>query len=140
MTMDSSDKKTPHKPFANPGFSRSLFVALEGFKYTLIHERNMRIHLLFALLVNIAALILPVSLFEWGILWLCIGFVICFEMLNTTVETVVDLVVGEKYHPLAKRAKDIAAGAVVFAAFSSAAVGLIVFLPKVWLLMEYYFR
>lgn len=137
--MASIDKKVPNKPYANTNFFQSLSVALEGFIYTLVHERNMRIHLSFAILVNLFAWIFQVTLVEWGILWLCIGLVICMEMINTTIETVVDLVVKEEIHPLAKRAKDVAAGAVVFAALSSIIIGLIIFLPKAVIFLANYF-
>lgn len=61
----------------------------------------------------------------------CIGLVISLELINTAIERVVDLVTSE-YHPLAKEAKDIAAGAVFVAAILSIVIGGIIFIPKIW--------
>jgi diacylglycerol kinase (ATP) len=67
---------------------------------------------------------------EWAILALAIGFVFSAEAFNTALETVVDLV-SPDFHPLAGITKDVAAGAVLLAAISSAAAGLIIFVPKI---------
>jgi diacylglycerol kinase len=71
---------------------------------------------------------------EWAILTLTIGLVFVAEMFNSVAEAAVDAVTLE-YHPLAKAAKDIAAGAVVFAAIISVVVGLLLFGPRLWVLL-----
>ena len=103
--------------------------AIEGIKYTYNSEINLRIHILAAVIVLVAGIILEISLIEWIICILLIGLVIAFELINTVVEVVVDLV-EPKYNPLAKIAKDTSSGAVLVIAVSSAIIGLIILLPK----------
>lgn len=66
---------------------------------------------------------------EWSIVVLLIGGMLALEMMNAAIERVVDLVTLEN-HPLAKHAKDLAAGAVLVYAISSVVIGLIIFVPK----------
>lgn len=77
----------------------------------------------------IAGLILQLTINEWLWLMLAIFLVLIAETLNTIVEAVVDLVVGQTYHELAKRAKDVAAGGVLLAALFAVIVGALVMLP-----------
>jgi len=77
----------------------------------------------------IAGLILQLTINEWLWLMLAIFLVLIAETLNTIVEAVVDLVVGQTYHELAKRAKDVAAGGVLLAALFAVRVGALVMLP-----------
>ena len=88
----------------------------------------MKIHCIMAVLVVIAGIILKLSPVEWCI---CLGLfgLVALELVNTAVESVVDLVTSE-YKPLAKIAKDTAAGAVLIAAIMAAIAGLIIFVPK----------
>ena len=74
--------------------------------------------------------ILKVNNVEWCMLIIAIGFVMITEMINTSIEFLTDKV-SPDYHPLAKKVKDVAAGAVLIAALSAVAIGAIVFLPKV---------
>lgn len=89
----------------------------------------MRIHMGFALLVVIFGLLLQISVTEWCLCFVLFGLIMGLELVNTAVEAVVDLVT-EEYHPLAKRAKDAAAGAVLIAAVMAAVTGLIIFIPR----------
>ncbi len=85
-------------------------------------QRNVRIHALIAVIVLVAAAALRVPSWGWAVLALAIAVVFAVELLNTALEAVVDLASpGE--HPLAKRAKDIAAGAVLIASFGAARRG-----------------
>jgi len=86
----------------------------------------MRNHFVAACLVMLAALFLRVTPLEFALLALSIFFVLCTEMLNTAVEAVVDLV-SPNFHPLAKIAKDTAAGAVLIAACGAAIMGYLIF-------------
>jgi diacylglycerol kinase len=88
----------------------------------------MRIHLVAATAVLILAAALRVSRLELACLLLCIMMVTALEMINTVVESVVDLVT-EEYHPLAKIAKDAAAGAVLVSSIGAAVVGLLILGP-----------
>jgi diacylglycerol kinase len=107
--------------------------AFRGICKAFATERNMRIHAVIALLVIVCGFIFNISRMEWMLCLLCFGLVFGAEMINSAVERVVDLVSPEK-HELAKNAKDMSAGAVLVCAIFSAVVGLIIFVPKVWML------
>ena len=104
--------------------------ALEGILYTFNTEMNFRVHLIATVLVLLACYVLEASVFEIIVCLILIGLVIAFELINTVVEVIVDMV-EPRYNPLAKVAKDTAAGAVLVMAVISAVVGLIIFLPKI---------
>ncbi len=125
--MASSDKH--QQTGKNRAFRQSLGHALEGLQALFHYERNFRKHLLFGSLAVIAGLILQLTINEWLWLMLAIFLVLIAETLNTIVEAVVDLVVGQTYHELAKRAKDVAAGGVLLAALFAVIVGVLVMLP-----------
>ena len=91
-------------------------------------QRNARIHLAVATAVVLMGLWLGVSETEWAILVLTIGVVLTAEALNTVAEAAVDLATME-YHPLAKVAKDVAAGAVLLMAIAAAIVGFLILGP-----------
>ena len=109
--------------------------ALHGMYYSLRTQRNMRIHTIAAVVVVIIAFCLGCTRDEIALLVLTAAFVVCTEMMNTAVETAVDLCTTE-YHPLAKIAKNVAAGAVLFAAVSAAVIGGIIFLPRLLSLLK----
>lgn len=107
---------------------QSFRYALEGLIYTVVTQRNMRIHYIIALGVLLLSLYLPVSKMEVLILFVTIIIVLFAELINTVVETVVDMITKE-YHPLAKIAKDVAAGAVLLTAGLAVIVGISIFYP-----------
>ena len=111
-------------------FFRSFSYAIQGI-LTAMKEQNLRFHIVSAVVVVITGIVTGLSLTEWLILTLIIALVIGAEMFNTAIERVVDLSSPE-IHPLAKDAKDIAAGAVLVFASASVIIGLLIFLPK-WL-------
>ena len=92
-------------------------------------EANMKIHIGISLLVIICGIAFNISITEWMFCLLCIGLVVGAEMFNTAIENVVDLASPE-LHPLAGKAKDIAAGAVLICAIISVIIGLLIFVPK----------
>jgi diacylglycerol kinase len=94
-------------------------------------QRNARIHLSLALAVIVLGLWLGLSRIEWAIIVLTIGLVLAAEAFNTVAEAAVDLATDE-YHPLAKIAKDVAAGAVLLMAITAAIVGLLILGPPLW--------
>ena len=105
-------------------------------------ERNMRIHLIVAALVVLFGLLFCISAVEWIICLLCMGLVFGAELINTSIENIVDLV-SPDHHPLAGKAKDIAAGAVLMTAIISVITGLIIFIPKflnLFTTLFYYFK
>lgn len=99
--------------------------AFSGLWYVLRTQRNVRVHLMIAIGVTGLGLWLGLSLTQWAILTLTVGFVLVSEVLNTVAETLVDLV-SPGFHPLAKVVKDVTAGAVLLAAIISVIVGLLV--------------
>lgn len=108
---------------------KSFGYAFEGIVSCIRNERNMKIHCVMALLVTAAGFILKISVMEWCICLLLFGLVMALELVNTALEAVVDLVTLER-KPLAKTAKDTAAGAVLLAAAAAAIIGCIIFVPK----------
>lgn len=80
-------------------------------------------------MVAAAGLVTGLSLLEWMVVIVLIGGMLALEMFNSAIERVVDLATSE-LHPLAKQAKDMAAGAVLVFAVASAIIGLLIFLPK----------
>lgn len=114
------------KLVADAPFWRSFHHAFEGIIYATRTQRNMRLHLIAAVLVLVATLFLHVGRpYVIGIV-LAVAVVIAVELLNTSVEAIVDLVSPE-HHRLAQIAKDAAAGAVLVVAFAAAVVGYLTF-------------
>ena len=112
------DKKDP--------LYKSFGYAFQGIYTCISKERNMKIHCGFSVLVVIAGIILKLSVTEWCICLTLFGLVMALELVNTSIEAVVDLVTEER-KPLAK---DTAAGAVSIAAIMAAIIGCIIFVPK----------
>ena len=110
----------------HPGFRKSFLFAIQGFRTAIATERNIKVMLAVGACAVVAGLALQLDLLSWAIVLLCCGVVIMAELLNTAVETVVDLVSPE-FHPLAGRAKDIAAAAVWVLSVIVAIVGVLVF-------------
>jgi len=112
---------------------KSFLYAFEGFKTAAREEPNFRIHLSVALLALILAVVLAFSLIEWLVLLFTISLVLILELVNTSLEDIVNLVNPET-HPLAKKAKDVMAAAVLLSAIISVIIGFVLFLPKLVLL------
>ncbi|MDP4145882.1 MAG: diacylglycerol kinase [Bacillota bacterium] len=103
--------------------------ALEGIIYAVRTQRNMRIDMVAALLVLTACFFYDLSKVELLVITISITMVIAAEMINTAVECTVDMT-ANFYHPLAKIAKNVAAGAVLITAINSVIVGYIIFWDK----------
>lgn len=113
------------------GIVKSFGFALAGLAYLLRTQRNARIHLVLGAAACALAGWLGISRTEWAVLVFTIVLVIILEGLNTAVEAAIDLASPE-IHPLAKTAKDLAAGMVLVAAIASIAVGLLILGPPLW--------
>ncbi|MDQ0493109.1 diacylglycerol kinase family protein [Paenibacillus brasilensis] len=100
--------------------------AAEGVIYALRTQINMRIHVVVAFLVIVAGLCLRISRLDWLFVCIAMALVIVAELINTAVEAAVDLI-SPDIHPLAKAAKDTAAGAVLLAAVFAVIIGIFVF-------------
>ena len=109
---------------------QSFGYAGRGIRIVFTTETNMKIHICIAILVLVGGYTFKISTVEWIVCLLCIGLVFGMEMVNTAIENIVDLV-SPNHHPLAGKAKDIAAGAVLISAIISVIVGLLVFGPKI---------
>jgi diacylglycerol kinase (ATP) len=107
-------------------FLQSLNEAVDGFIYVVRHERNMRVHFLFAFFVLLLAIFLGVSRIEWIILCSITCFVLVAEMMNTAIEEIIDLV-KSSYHPAARIVKHISAGIVLVTAINALIVGFFIF-------------
>jgi diacylglycerol kinase (ATP) len=114
----------------SPSVLQSFNFAFEGIIHVLRTQRNMRIHFAIAVSVLIAALALGVRRLELVALLIAISFVLIAEMLNTALEAGID-VATTSFDPLAKLAKDIAAGAVLIATVNAVAVGYLVFVERI---------
>ena len=112
-----------------PPLYKSFGYAFEGIFTCIRNERNIKIHCTVAILVVIAGAVLGITPTEWCICLTLFGLVIALELVNTAIESVVDLVTTER-KPLAKTAKDTAAGAVLDAAIMAAIVAIIVIPAK----------
>lgn len=111
----------------NP-LKKSFGYAFEGIGTCIRNERNMKIHCTAIVLVVLAGTLFGITVTEWCICLILFALVASLELVNTAVESVVDLVTEEK-KPLAKTAKDTAAGAVLFSAIIAAITGCIIFIP-----------
>lgn len=110
----------------HPSFIKSFSYAIEGFVTAVKTERNIKVMLAAGILTVIAGFIVGLDPHEWCIIAICCGLVIHGELCNTAMEAIVDLATQE-LHPLAKRAKDIAAASVYVLSITAAIVGLLVF-------------
>ncbi len=108
---------------------RSFGYAINGIFFLFRTQANAQIHLLAVVLITALGLWLGLSGTEWCLITLCMGLVIALEAVNTAIEQVVDLASPE-HHPLAGKAKDVAAGAVLLSVIFCAVVWGIIFLPK----------
>jgi diacylglycerol kinase (ATP) len=97
-----------------------------GLGWAISSQANLRVHLLAALVVVTAAILLRFSLIEFVAMLLCFAIVIAAELFNTTLEVLIDYAWPER-HPMIGRAKDVAAAAVLAAAIFTAAVGILLF-------------
>jgi diacylglycerol kinase len=111
----------------------SVQMALAGAAHTLRTQPNAWIELTAVVVVCLAGWWFEVSAVEWAILALTFFLVLALEAVNTAIESIVDLV-SPGYHPLAKIAKDTAAGAMIFIVMASILVALAIFAPRLWAL------
>jgi diacylglycerol kinase (ATP) len=143
--LSQQQNKPPVTPSPNDAFVRhandashfslvqAFSCAAAGIVYAFKTQRNMKIHAAVAVLAILLAALLRVDAAGWVAIILCIAAVFSLEILNTAIESVVDLV-SPDFNLLAKHAKDCAAGAVYVAAIGSVIVGCIVYIKAAILL------
>ncbi|MEL7039292.1 MAG: diacylglycerol kinase family protein [Cyanobacteria bacterium J06592_8] len=114
----------------------NLFVSFQyawtGVAYAYKTQRNFRIHTIIGTLAISLGIVLHLSAVKLAVIGLTIGAVMAMELLNTAIESVVDLTVGQSYHELAKIAKDCAAGAVLIFAIAALLVAIVLLLPPLF--------
>ena len=130
MSLPRQLSDVGHQPaLPASSFARSFSFAGQGVWHVVRTQRNMRVHLLAAAAAVAAGLVLRISAVDWACVLAAIGLVLTAEALNTVVEALVDLCTGE-FHPLAKIAKDAAAGAVLIVSVAAVSVAIVIFLPR----------
>jgi diacylglycerol kinase len=117
-------------------FIASFGYAFQGLWYALRTQRNARVHAVAATLATLLGIVLRISAVEFAIIFIAIAGVFVAEMFNTVFELCVDLA-SPDYHPLAKIAKDVAAGAVLVSAMLAIVIGLFIFGPHLLLLLTH---
>ncbi|HZZ98795.1 MAG TPA: diacylglycerol kinase family protein [Candidatus Saccharimonadia bacterium] len=118
-------------------FLRSFGYAAKGWQFGL-HERNIRVHVLAAVVVIVLGIYFSVSRVEWSLLLLSIGMVLGAEFINTAVEEVIDVIADqhkELYNKLGLP-KDLLAGAVLIVAVAALLVGIIIFVPHIMTMLR----
>jgi diacylglycerol kinase (ATP) len=110
--------------------------AWDGVSYAFITQRNFRIHVLIGLVAITSGAILRVTSVEMAVVAVTCALVMVLELLNTALESVVDLTVGQSYHQLAKTAKDCAAGAVLISAISALLVASFILVPPLLIIIS----
>lgn len=125
-----------NETFSFAGRWRSLGHAIDGISTLFRDQHNAWIHALATAVVLAGAYYFHVSAIEWLALIVAISMVWIAEALNTAFEYLCD-VVSPEFHPLVKKSKDIAAGAVLIAAMGAVAIGVVVFLPYLKPLLQF---
>lgn len=120
-------------------FFRSFKYAIRGIGIVFKEEFNARVHFLAAIVVIVLGFVLKVAWFEWIILILVMGGVFTMELINTSIEGLADLYSTE-LNPKIKKIKDLSAGAVLVAAITALIIGLIIFLPKIMVNLNFVLR
>lgn len=128
------EKISEKKRFSVIARAKSFTHAFRGIGVLVKSTHNFWIHVFVAIIAIILGVLLKISHIEWMILILTSGFVMVTEAINTAIEIDIDLT-SPNYHPYAKDTKDVAAGAVLMSAFVAIIVGVIIFGPKVWVLV-----
>ena len=121
MTLKSKDKRK---------FSGSIKNCLEGINFVITNESNFKIEIVIGIIALLLSYILKISRIEFIIILIMIALVLTSEIINTSIEKVVDLYTKD-YNNLAKIAKDVSAGSVLVMSIFSLLVGVIIFLPKI---------
>ena len=113
--------------FKSQGLGNTFKNARKGMRLASKAERNIRVHFIVGSLVLIFAFVLSLSITKVCVLLLTIGFVVVAEMLNSAIEFSLDAVFRNRYNKLVGMAKDISAGAVMFATVIAVAIGIMIF-------------
>lgn len=108
---------------------RAFGYAFKGIQTFFVDSQHARIHLFAVILVSALGFYLGIATLEWVAIFLCFALVLALEAINSAIEYTIDLISPEQ-HPLAKKAKDVAAGAVLICAIFTVLIALFIFVPK----------
>ncbi|PNW41797.1 diacylglycerol kinase family protein [Dactylococcopsis salina] len=133
LNQISSTRKLAFK--IAPNLFTSFRYAFAGVRYAFSTQRNFRIHTVIGTIAISLGIFLEISNVEMAVIGITIAFVLALELLNTALESVVDLTVKQTYHELAKVAKDCAAGAVLMGALAALFVAGIILFPPLFTLI-----
>jgi len=128
MEKNMQEGKFKKKSFKR--FLHSFKFSFEGIKYAVYNEVNIFVMIIMAIIAIVLGIMLKISYVECLVVVLLIGVILSLELVNTSVEAVVDLVTSDK-KPLAKVAKDCASGAVSIMSVVAVILGLMIYLPKI---------
>lgn len=126
--MASLDRK--NKKFGFKRIVSSINNSFNGLKSAYQSEQSMYIHLICTIILLLFSFVLKISMMQWLIIIAIIGLTLVIELINTAIESTVDLVTKE-FHPLAKVAKDTASAAEFILTLTSAIISLMIFIPKI---------
>ena len=129
-------EKLPTSHMRSKHIFHSFYFALQGINYALKTQRNFKIHLGMATAAILLSFYLRIALTEWVAIIALIGLVLFAELMNTAMELCVDWLSQGKYIKAVRHIKDVAAGAVFITAFSALICGLIIFIPKLFVLLH----
>lgn len=140
QTLNGSSKTTKNNRELSWQVASNLAISFKfawaGLTYTFETQRNFRIHTVIGVLAIGLSVFLHLKSVEIAVIGLTIGLVLALELLNTAIESVVDLIVQQTYHDLARTAKDCAAGAVLISALVSGLVAATLLLPPLLVLVQ----
>ncbi len=105
--------------------------AFQGLNYSFASQRNFRIHFFISILVGFTAILLKLPVTQLAILVITVASVLVLELINTSIESIVNLAIGRRFHPLARIAKDCAAASVLVASISSFIIAILLILPPI---------
>ena len=140
QSLKESNKAVKHNRELSWQVASSLAISFKfawaGLTYAFETQRNFRIHTVIGTLAILLSIFLHLNPVEISVIGLTIGLVLALELLNTAIESVVDLTVQQTYHDLARIAKDCAAGSVLVSAMVSALVAATLLLPPLLKLVQ----
>lgn len=106
--------------------------AWDGLKHAVSTQPNFGIHLALSSVAVLSGIFFHITVFEWLVILLTIAIGLVIELVNTAIESTVDLITSKR-HPIAKIAKDTSAAAMLIYAVGAIVVACVIFLPKIWL-------
>ena len=123
------------RKFSIPERIRSFKYAFRGFLWLIREEHNSWIHFATVVILIPVCFLLHISLIEWTLITICIGLVLAMELVNSAIERLADKISPRRDTDIGK-IKDIAAAAVLISAIAAAIVGLIILVPKLFMLLD----